>query len=135
MSLIWYIILHVPCVAEVLAGLVGALVCSVLQVNNALPSSQLFICELSLVLVSHLRSKDGSSPFRVDLGRSAEGEEALRYLDDVPLLPQVDGLEDIDLWHSVRLAGLLEPVDVLHQLELTSSGVDLGDTSGHHLVH
>jgi len=125
----------VPGVTEVLAGLVGSLVGSVLQVDNALSGPQLLLCELTLVLVGLFGSENWSAPLRVNLGRSAESEDALRDLDDVAFLPEVDGLEDVYLGHSVLLAGLLELVDVLHQLELSSSRVDLRDAPWHHLVY
>lgn len=49
---------------------------------------------------------------------------------DVLLLVQINGLENVLVWHTVRLQGLLEVVDVLHHLELATGRVDLGNGTG-----
>lgn len=123
------------CVAKVEAGLVGALVGTVLQVDDTFASAQLFIGELASVLVGHFRSKDWAFKFGVDLGRSAKGENALRHLGNISSFPQVYGLEDIDFWYAIRLAALLEFIDVLHQLELSAAGVYFSDGPGDEFIH
>jgi len=61
---------------------------------------------------------------------TAQGEDGVGHIGNVLLLVQIDGLEDIDIGHTVLLQGLLEVVDVLHELELAARGVDLGHGVG-----
>lgn len=49
---------------------------------------------------------------------------------DVPLLEQIRRLENLLLGHSVLLDGVLEPLDVLHELEVGSLLLDLLNRSG-----
>lgn len=61
---------------------------------------------------------------------TAQSEDGVGHVGNILLLVQIDGLEDIDVEHTVLLQGLLEVVDVLHELELAARGVDLGHGIG-----
>lgn len=124
-----------PGVAEVLAALGGALVGAVLQVDDAFAGTQLLLRPFALLLLGGLGSEAGSPVLGVHVASAANGHQALCNLGDVPLLPQVNGLEDVDFGHAPGLGGVLEVGDVLHKLELSAGGVDLGDATGHQLVH
>uniref|UniRef100_A0A1D2AJU0 Muscle specific protein 20 like n=1 Tax=Ornithodoros brasiliensis TaxID=888526 RepID=A0A1D2AJU0_ORNBR len=127
--------LHVSRVAEVLSTLCGALVGTVLQADDALTSAELFLGPVALGLLGGLGAEAGAGVLRVHVASAADGGEALANLGDVPLLPQVNGLEDIDFGDTPLLASILEEGDVLHELELATTGVDLGNAAGHQLVH
>lgn len=94
--------------ADVLSSLVGALVGTSLEADDGLAGVQLLFSELAFVLVGGLGSKVGSFPFWVFVRLPAEGEDGVGDLGDVFLLPQVDGLEDVDVVDSVGLEGGLE---------------------------
>lgn len=126
---------HVPGVAEVLAALSGALVGAHLEVDDALASAQLLLRPFALLFLGGLGSQAGSVVLGVSVAGTADGHQALGDLGNVPLLPQVDGLEDVNLGHAPGLGSVLEVRDVLHELELAAAGVDLGDATGHQLVH
>lgn len=57
---------------------------------------------------------------------SAQGHDTLCDGRYVSLFVQVDGLEDIYVWHAVSSAGGLKVVNVFHELELATRSVDLG---------
>jgi len=122
-------------VTEVHTGSVGALVRAVLQVDDALAGAQLLLAEVALVLVSRLGSKEWTGPLGVQVASASEGHDALCDLGDVSPLVKVNGLEDVDVWDAVLLDGRLEFVDILHHLELTALGVDLGNSTWLQLVH
>lgn len=131
----WDINLHVAGVAKVLSGLVGALVGSVLQVDDALTGTKLLLAEVALILLGGLGSDVGSLELGMEVAGTTNSHQALGDLWDISPLVEVDSLEHIDLGHAPGLARLLEPVDVLHLLELSTGRVDLGDAAGHQLVH
>lgn len=120
--------------ADVLASLGGSLVLSSLQTDDGLASLQLLLGEVALGLISGLGAQPRSLELGVLVGLAAEGEQGVGHLSNVLLLVQVDGLEDIDVVHSVILERLLEVVDVLHHLELASGLVDLRHGVRHQLV-
>lgn len=122
-------------VAEVLAGLIGALVGAHLEVDDALAGAELLIGEVALVLLGGLGANEGTLELGVEVASTSNSHQALGDLGNVAAFVQIDGLEDVDFWNTPGLAGLLESVDVLHLLELTAGGVDLGDAAGHELVH
>lgn len=127
--------LHVTGVTEVHAASVGALVGTVLQVDDALTGAQLILGEVALVLIGRLGSKERSGPFGVQVAGAAKSHDALSDLGDVSPLVQVDSLKDINVGHAVVSDGGLEFVDILHHLELTAGGVDLGNGAWLQLVH
>lgn len=55
--------LHVSCVAKIDPSLVGALVGTILKVDDTLPRTHLLLGELALVLIRQLGSQDGATPF------------------------------------------------------------------------
>ena len=57
------------------------------------------------------------------------------YLGDVASLEQIWSLEDLFVWDSVLLEGLLEAGDVLHEEEGGAARLELGNGSGTDLVH
>lgn len=144
--------LHVTSVSESsVSGLGGSLILSHLQTQVSLASPQLLLGELALVLVSHLGSQTGSIVLGVQLGlkvkqypinirndntsqrtthQSRQSVQAQGDLSNVALLEQISSLEDLLLWHSVLLDASLEPLDVLHQLEVGSLLLDLLHGSG-----
>lgn len=143
--------LHVTSVSESsVSGLSGSLVLSHLQTQVSLAGPQLLLGELTLVLVSHLGSQAGSGVLGVQLGlkdnspisirsynksqrptyQTRQSVQAQGDLGNVALLEQISSLEDLLLWHSVLLDASLEPLDVLHQLEVGSLLLDLLDGSG-----
>lgn len=121
--------------SHVLSSLGGSLVLSSLQTDHGLSGLHLFLGELTLALIGGLGSQERSLELGVLVQLAAEGEDGVGHLGNVLLLVQVDGLEHVNIIDTVVLQGLLEVVDVLHQLELSSGLVDLGDRSGHQDVH
>jgi hypothetical protein len=120
--------------AHVLSSLGSPLVLSGLEADHGFSSPHLLFGEFALVLVRGFGAQVGSFPLGMLVGRPAQGEDGVRDLADVLLLPQIHGLEDVNVVDAVGLQGRLEVVDVLHHLELSAGGVDLGDGAGGELV-
>ena len=117
--------LHVSRVAKVLSRLISSFIGSHLKADHLFSCSQLFFRELSDVNIGRLGSKERSRPLGVSVARSSESHDALSHLRDVPSLPQIYCLEDIDLRNSELLGRSLEGIDVLHQFEVGSCLIDL----------
>lgn len=120
---------YLPGGAEVLSGLRGALVLPGLQPNDALAGPQLRFGPLASILLRRSRSQRRAPPLLVLVRlkpkipfhrrvpvrshpgipyRSADGEYGHGHSVDVLLLEQVDGLEQVNVRHSVLDASLLE---------------------------
>lgn len=117
------------------SGLRRPLVVPHLEVELSLVRPQLFLGEGSLVLLRHLGPEGRSGVLGMLLRDPAEGVQRQHHLGYVPLLEQVGRLEDLLLRHAVLLDRVLEPLDVLHQLEVGALRLDLLDRTGLELVH
>lgn len=114
-------------VAEVDSTLGRTLVGAVLQRDDCLAGTHLFVAELTLVLV-RLFGPDGR--LSILSGFSAKRLKADDYRVEVLPFPQVDGLEGFLWWYAELLGALEEGGDVLHALEGHLAGVDLLDRTG-----
>lgn len=131
--------------AEVLTCLGSTLVGASLQTDDGLASLELLLAEVALALIGGLGAQEGTLEVVVLVGLQGEGnqsinqsvnlsginqscstystaksEDGVGHVGNVLLLVQIDSLEDIDIGHTVFLEGLLEVVDVLHELELAT---------------
>lgn len=128
--------LHVTSVAEAtMTGLGCALVVAHLQIQLALVGSQLLVGEATLILIRHLRAQAGAVVFWMFLSNSSQRVQRQCDLGDVPSLEQIRRLENFLLWYAILLDGRLEPLDVLHQLEVGTPLLDFLHRSGSQLVY
>lgn len=138
--------------ADVLACLGSTLVGASLQTDDGLASLELLLAEVTLALIGGLGAQEGTLEVVVLVGLQAGGNQSVNHtinhsfkcstystaqsedgvgdVGNVLLLVEIDGLEDIDIGHTVFLESLLEVVDVLHELELATRRVDLGHRVG-----
>jgi hypothetical protein len=121
--------------AEALTSLGGTLVGASLEADDGLAGVQSLLIELALVLLCWLGAKVGAGPLGVLVGSAPQSIHGLGDHGDVLLLEKVSGLEHVKLRDTVGEESLLEVVDVLHELELSSRRVDLLDDPGLELVH
>lgn len=118
---------HMSCITEVETALVGAFVGTVLQGDDGITGTQLFLSELALVLLSLL----GSNGRFAELGSLTT--ESLQADDDrvqILLLPQIDRLEQFLVGHAEFPGRFQEAVDVLHALEGHFALLDASDGVG-----
>jgi len=112
----------VASVSEAHAGLRGALVAAVLQVDDSLGGAELLLGELAHVLRGLLGADGGLPEVRA---LPAEGLETDDDAVEVLPLPEVDGLEGLRLCDAQALGVGGEGVDVLHALEGHRARLDL----------
>lgn len=119
--------LHMSGVAKVDATLGRSLVGAVLQRDDRLSGSELFIAELTFVLVRFLRA---DRRLAILTGFPAERLQADDHRVQVLPFPQVDGLEEFLRGNAELFRRLQEGGNVLHALEGHLAGVDLLDCTG-----
>jgi len=118
------------------AGLGGSLILSHLETDLSVSQLPLLVLVPFLPLfLRHLRSKAGPGVFRMFLGDAAEGVDAENHLRDVASLEQVSCLEDLLMGYTVFLNGVLEPLNILHELEGSARRLNLLDRVGLDLVN
>jgi hypothetical protein len=139
--------------SHVWAGLSGTFVGSCLESNDGFASSQLLFSELSLVLFWWPWSQEWSAEFWVSVGliknrklwedphwevetySASYGKNSLGDESDVFLIPQIVGVEQIDITHAPVDCSSLELWNVIHHFIVAARNVDLLDEVWFELVH